>query len=503
MFDLLIKNGMILDGTGCDGFVADIGIRDGKIVTIGVGLDGAKETIDAQGLTVTPGFIDSHSHSDSTALPYPLQAEKAEQGITTSIAGQCGSTPNPKRVGDNILTMGALMDGIEATPQGSNIATFVGHGALRKTVMGMDNRDPSPSELEMMKGLLREAMEAGALGVSFGLIYTPSCYSKTEELIALAKVAGEMGGMIAAHIRDERDLVIEAVQEFITIARTAGVRGVISHHKACQTQNHGKVNTTLAMMEQANREGCDIYCDVYPYIASATSLAATFVPKEYNNGQLVANVQDPQLRAQFEARNLEKFGPDLSWVQLLTCTAYPAYTGLRIDEAAALHGKGHYDIVFDIIAAQPSCQAAFFSMCEEDVKTVMGWERAMICTDSGVAGKKISYHPRLRGSFPRVLGRYVREQQVTTLPEMIRKMTSLPAHVYGLSTKGRIAEGMDADLCIFDAETIIDKAEFTAPHHRAEGLYFVIVDGVVVAKNATVTGEKPGKLLRRRNKKEN
>lgn len=503
MFDLLIKNGMILDGTGCDGFVADIGIRDGKIVAINTDLSDAKQVIDAEGLTVTPGFIDSHSHSDSTALPYPLQAEKAEQGITTSIAGQCGSTPNPKRVGDNILTMGALMDGIEATPQGSHIATFVGHRALRTTVMGMENREPTGEEMEQMKSLLREAMEAGVLGVSFGLIYTPSCYAKTDELIELAKVAGEMGGMISAHIRDERDFVIEAVEEFITIAKAAGVRGVISHHKSCQTQNHGKVKTTLAMIEKANREGCDIYCDVYPYTASATRLSATFVPKEYDTGKVVEYVQDPQLRAQFKERNLKKFGPDLSWVQLLTCTAYPEYTGLRIHEAAALHGKDHYDTVFDIIAGQPSCQAAFFSMCEADVKTVMGWERAMICTDSGVAGKKISYHPRLRGSFPRVLGRYVRQQQVTSLPEMIRKMTSLPAYVYGLSTKGCIDVGMDADLCIFDPETIIDRAAFAEPQHRAEGLYFVIVDGVIAVKNATCTGERNGKLLRRRNKKEN
>ena len=497
MFDLLIKNGMILDGSGCDGYKADIGIRCGKIVAIDTNLSDGKEVIDAEGLTVTPGFIDSHSHSDSTALPFPLQAEKAEQGITTSVAGQCGSTQYPKPLDDKILSMSIFMDMVEQTPQGSNLATFVGHRALRKSVMGMENRAPTPSEMEMMKGLLRTAMQAGVLGVSFGLIYTPSCYSKTDELIELAKVAGEMGGMISAHIRDERDHVIEAVEEFITIVKAANVRGVISHHKACQTQNHGKVNTTLAMIEKANREGCDIYCDVYPYIASATSLCATFVPQEYNNGQLTDHVQDPSLRAQFKEWNLRRFGPDLSWVQLLTCTAYPQYTGLRIDEAAALHGKDHYDTVFDIIAAQPACQAAFFSMCEKDVETVMAWDRAMICTDSGVAGKKTSYHPRLRGSFPRVLGRYVRQQQVTTLPEMIRKITSLPARVYGLSTKGRIAEGMDADLCIFDPDTILDRADFRDPHQRAEGLHFVIVNGVVAVENATANGICAGKLLRR------
>lgn len=498
MFDLLIKNGMILDGTGRDGYRADIGIRDGKIVAIDTTLSDGKQVLDATDLTVTPGFIDSHSHSDGTALNWPLQAEKAEQGITTSIAGQCGSTQYPKPLGDKLLSMHIFMDMVDLKPQGSHIATFVGHRALRVCVMGMENREPTGQELEQMKGLLRSAMEAGAMGISFGLIYTPSCYAKTDELIELAKVAGQMGGMISAHIRDERDGVIEAVKEFITIAKAAGVRGVVSHHKAAEVRNHGKVKTTLAMLEQANREGCDLYCDVYPYVASATRLSATFIPIEYDNGKVVEYLKDPALRAQFKERNLKKFGPDLSWVQILHCTAYPEYTGLRVSEAAKLHGKDHYETVFDIICAQPGCQAAYFTLCEEDVKTVMAWDRSMICTDSGVRGDKLSYHPRLRGSFPRVLGRYVRQQQVTGLPEMIRKITGLPAHVYGLSTKGRIAVGMDADLCIFDAQTIIDRAEFTNPHLHCEGLRWVIVDGVVAVENAVCTGATPGKLLRRK-----
>ena len=497
MFDLLIQNGMILDGTGCDGFVADIGIRDGKIVAIDTGLSDAKQVIDATGLTVTPGFIDSHTHSDSDTLTYPLQAEKAEQGITTSIAGQCGSTQYPKRVEGKVVLTSEYYDKIDATPQGSHIAIFAGHRAIRTSVMGMEYREPTAEEMEKMKELLRDAMRAGAMGISFGLIYTPSCYSKTDELIELAKVAGEMGGMISAHIRNENDGLIDAVEEFITVAKAAGVRGVISHHKAAQKRNHGKVKTTIAMMEQANREGCDIYCDVYPYTASATRLSATFVPIEYDTDKVKEYVQDPELRQQFKERNVNKFGPDLSWVQILTCAAYPEYTGLRVSEAAKLHGKDHYDTVFDIIAKQPACQAAFFSMCEEDVKTVMAWERSMICTDSGVAGKKVSYHPRLRATFPRVLGRYVREQQVTSLPEMIRKITSLPAHVYGLPTKGRIAEGMDADICIFDADTIIDRAEYTNPRLHAEGLDYVIVGGKIAAVNAVATGEKGGTMLYR------
>ena len=418
MFDLLIQNGTVIDGTGKEGFLADVAVKDGKIVAIGAGLTGANRVIDGTGLTVTPGFIDSHSHSDGSALSYPAQIEKAEQGITTSIAGQCGSTAFPKRKEDEILPFGSFMDQVEKTPQGSNIAAFVGHRALRTSVMGMEIRKPTAEEQAQMEDLLREAMDAGAMGISFGLIYTPSCYAQTDELIALARVAKEKGGMIAAHIRNERDDVIEAVAEFITIAREAAVRGVISHHKAADAQNHGKVKTTLAMLEQANREGCDIYCDVYPYVASATRLSATFVPIEYDNQKVVQYVQDPVLRAQFKERNLKKFGPSLSWVQILHCTAFPEYTGLRVSEAAELHGKDDYETVFEIIAAQPGCQAAYFTMCEEDVKTVMCWNRSMICTDSGVAAGKTSYHPRLRGSFPRALGRSSK-RQCAILPSKI------------------------------------------------------------------------------------
>lgn len=497
MYDLIIKNGTVIDGTGAEGFAADVAVKDGKIAAVGTDLGEAQQVLDATGLTVTPGFIDSHSHSDGNILTLPQQIEKVEQGITTSIGGQCGSTVYPARKDGKIVPMSDFLEKGIKTPQGSNIATYVGHSALRRAVMGMEIRDPSPEELEQMKDLLRDAMDAGAMGVSFGLIYTPSCYSKTEELIELAKVAKEKGGMISAHIRNEDDYAIEAVEEFITIAKAANIRGVISHHKATKERNNGKVKTTIAMMEKANAEGCDIYCDVYPYIASHTRLASTFIPKEYVNSQVSAYVADPELRRQFKQRGLERWDPELSWVQLTVCTAYPAYTGLRINEAAKLHGKDSWDTLLDIIEKQPSCTACYFTMREEDVETVMSWNRAMICTDSGVAGSKSVYHPRLRGSFPRVLGRYVRERKVVSLPEMIRKITSLPAAVYGLQSKGRIAPGFDADLCVFDPETIIDRATFTEVHHRAEGLKWVIVGGQVTAEDAVYNGNTPGKVLRR------
>ncbi len=496
MYDIIIKNGNIIDGTGRPAFPGDLAIKDGKIACIAPRItQSSKKTVDAGGLTVTPGFIDSHSHSDKTLFSAPGQAEKAEQGITTSIGGTCGTSSWPDCENGEIIMPGTMLANAANVPQGSNLATFVGHRALRRVVMGMEKRNATQAELEKMGMLLCDGLQAGALGVSFGLIYTPSCYARTEELIYLAKVAKECGGMISAHIRNEADGLLEAVAEMITVAKAADVRTIFSHHKAMFRQNHGKVNTTLAMLQQAIGEGADLYCDVYPYIASSTSLAARFIPNAYVNDHLPEYMRDPKLRSEFKAQNLQKWGGNLSWVQINTCTFNPSFSGLTLTDAAQLHGKDVYETLFDILAEQPQCKATFFSMCEEDVETVMAWERTMICTDSASAGNSTSYHPRLRGSFPRVLGRYVRQRQVVSLPEMIRKMTALPAYVYGLESKGLIAEGYDADICVFDPDTILDRADYLDNTKRAEGLNYVFVNGQLTAENAIYNGATPGKVI--------
>ena len=494
MFDLVIKNGMILDGTGKDGYVCDIGILDGKIAKIDRELSG-REVIDAEGLVVTPGWIDSHSHSDSRILDCPDQKEKLEQGITMSIGGQCGGSivPTPE------LSMKDLMEQVNASSVGSGLAMLIGHGRLRRYVMGAINADPTPEQLEQMKDLLRQCMEAGARGMSLGLYYVPGCYAKIPELVALAEVVAEYDGIVAAHLRNESDALVEAVEEFLTVLKTTGCRGVVSHHKAAMEENWGKINTTLAMIDEANAQGADVYMDVYPYCASRTGLTSRFIPRSYHPEgvtKVKLLLDDPDIRSRLTDWIVNTWHDDLSSVLVCTCVSHREYEGLNINEIAKLRNQRPHETIFDLIRHDPgSPGACFFSMREEDVKTVMAHPRAMICTDSGVALPEGNYHPRLRGSFPRVLGKYVREEKVTTLPEMIRKMTSLPAHVYRLEGKGRIAEGYDADLCIFDPDTITDQADYVNWNNPNLGIYRVIIDGKVVVEDNKHNGVRAAKLV--------
>lgn len=506
MFDLVIKNGTVVDGSGKPGYPADIAIEGGKIVCIADQIEGGKEIIDATGLTVTPGFIDAHSHSDMNCLSNPAQTEKGEQGITTSISGQCGQSIYPKRkedpqgdtLEDRYETFGAFLEKAKAVPQGSNEAIFVGHGRIRREVMGMDKRQPTEAELEEMKQLLREAMEHGALGISFGLVYTPSCYADKDELIALCKVVAEYNGIAACHLRNEADTVVEAVEEFLDVLKQAKARGCISHHKAMFKHNHGKVNITLPMIQKAIDEGVDVYCDVYPYIASGTTLESRFIPDQYRQGneKLWASLDDPQIRREIKEMNIKKWGEDLSWVVMNVCPSHPEFLGKNMNEIAEILGVDSFDAVFALLRKDGNaCSATFFAMAEEDVENVMQFPRTMICTDSRAPGEKRQHHPRLRGSFPRALGVYVRERKVLSLEEMIRRMTSMPATFFGLKNKGLLKEGYDADICIFDADKMIDRCDFTDCLAHAEGLNFVLVRGQVVAKDAYHTGACPGRVI--------
>jgi N-acyl-D-amino-acid deacylase len=324
MFDLIIKGGKVLDGTGNPFYRSDIGIKDGKIASIAKNLEGAKKVIDANGLTVSPGFIDSHSHSDTQILTFPDQKEKVEQGITLSVGGMCGGSivPRPKN-SDATRSVGEFMSYVKNMKLGSSVAFFIGHGNIRDAVMGTSDKDPTEKELEEMKSILREAMENGAIGMSLGLIYNPGCYSKTAEIVALAKVVAEYNGLISSHLRDEGDNLVRSVDEFLEIIRASGVRGVISHHKAMKRDNFGKISQTLRMIKEANDEGYEVYCDVYPYTASHTSLSVTVVPdsgqrllerlkdkseREKKHGQyLISNLIDIRKAIKKDISDLEIF----------------------------------------------------------------------------------------------------------------------------------------------------------------------------------------------------
>ena len=495
MYDLLIKNASILDGTGSPAMRAQIAVQDGKIVKLARKIpDTAKTVIDAAGKVVTPGFIDSHSHSDIQFHSCPLQTDKIEQGITTSIAGHCGSSVCGKDAAE-------FLDHACNANLGANMAMLIGHGTLRRAVMGAEDRAPTAQELETMKQLLRTAMEHGALGVSFGLIYAPGCFAKTDELIEIAKVAGAYQGIAAIHLRSESTELIRAVREFITIVRQSGVRGVVSHHKAAGlSENWGKVHTTMRMIDQANEEGLEIYMDAYPYIAASSKFSTGFIPQHWRSGgteALLEHANDPEQVAQIREAFYAKY-PDLNWLMVTFCPGAHEYDGMRVGQIAAMRNQDEFSAAMDLVRiSNDAARCCFFSMCEEDVEAVIAHPRTMIGTDAGVNIKGTSYHPRVKGTFPRAIARYVRERGIVSLPEMIRKITAMPAAVYGFKTKGLIREGFDADLCIFDPETILDHADFNDPTQRCDGLDYVIVGGKIAAVNAVATGELGGTMLLR------
>lgn len=498
MFDLLIQNALIYDGSGNPGFYGDIGIRDGRIEKIAPGLTGGGQVIDATGLAVSPGWIDSHSHSDRAIFPWPDQKEKVEQGITFSITGQCGSSaaPTADRSVEEFLREAALV------PQGSGSALLIGHNSLRKAVMGTENRDPSPEEMEQMKQLLAAGLDAGAIGMSLGLFYVPGCYAKAEEVLELAKVVAAKGGILASHIRNEGDTLLEAVQEYLDVIIGSGCRAVFSHHKAAWKENHGKVIKSLAMIDRANEQGADIYLDAYPYEASHTSMLARFVPKQFHPAgttSALALLEDAAIREQIKTWGKQRWGNDLSSALVTEFPDGEELEGKNVNEIADIWGmEDRFDAAFEVIRRSGGkAQGCYFSMSPQDVEYVIAHPRAMICTDSSVAGNLQHYHPRLRASFPRALGRYAIEKTVVSVPEMIRKMTSLPAHVYGLATKGHIAEGMDADLCIFDREKLRDRATYQQSSLNNEGLRYVIIDGRIVLEEGSYNGTRAGKVFRR------
>lgn len=536
-FDLLIKNGKIVNGTGNPWFKADIGIKDGKIEKIGrLNSTDAEKIIDAKGLIVSPGFIDMHNHSDISVFFNPKLESAIRQGITTLVIGNCGSSLAPVNPATKDLFMKHIetflppdaelevtwntfkeyLSKLEEIEMAANIAPLVGHGTIRIAVMGFDGREPTTEELNEMKKLVAEAMEAGAFGMSTGLIYPPGVYSKTEELVELCKVVAKYGGIYASHIRGEGDTLVEAVKEAIYIGEKAGVPVEISHHKAAGKSSWGKTEETLKLMEEARERGVDVTCDQYPYRAGMTSLSTVLPPWVHVGGveEMLRRLRDPKEREKIR-RDIEQglpgwenFVADCGWENIYISSVATEKNkhleGKNVAEIAKIKGKDELDAVCDLLLEEEGrVTIVLFMMDDEDIVRVMKSPLQMVATDAwavapyGVlgAGKP---HPRFYGTYPRVLGRYVREKKVLTLEEAVRKMTSFPAQKLGLRDRGLILEGMWADVVIFDPAKIIDKATYQNPHQYPEGIEYVIVNGKIVIERGEHTGVLPGKILRHR-----
>jgi N-acyl-D-amino-acid deacylase len=523
--DFIIKNVRIVDGTGMPYFHGEVAVKDGIMSEVCRKVCGsARRVLDGQGLVLAPGLIDSHSHSDTPWFVDSRGESKLMQGVTTEVTGQCGMSAAPvtdKRTGGQMnatteegspvtwSTFAEYLDALERNGVGLNIAPLVGHSAIRSSAMGYDNRPPTKAELNEMKSLVVEAMKAGAFGYSSGLIYPPSSYADTAELIELAKAMAPYGGIYVTHMRNEGSELLKSVEEAITIGREAGVPVQISHHKASGNEKvWGKVKDSLKMIDDARKEGVDVLCDQYPYIASATSLTSIIPGWAHEGGPkaLLARLKDPEVGKKLK-ETVDANRRDGGWGRLLITSVRSSKNrfaqGKRIPEIAAIWGIPEVEAAWRLLIEEElEVGEANFGMCEEDVKTVMAHPCVMIGSDSSVTAvdgplAKGHPHPRTFGTFPRVLGKYVREEKVLSLEQAVYKMTGMAAKRLQLWDRGVIRPGAKADLVLFNPDTIIDTATFDAPCQYPKGIEWVMVNGSMVIENGKHTGRIVGKVLRR------
>lgn len=499
-YDVLIRGGTVIDGTGTPGFVADVAVLDGRIVAVsrdGIDPSEAETVIDAAGQVVTPGFIDNHAHVQQTIATYPLAENFLRQGITTLVASlHSGAQPWP------------LEDFASSLEMAPNVGFYAGHSWTRRRVMGMDNRAPTPEELEEMKALVDQSMREGALGLSTGLLYVPANFAETEEIIELAKVAAAHGGIYVSHMRNEASGLLESVAEVIRIADEAGIPAQINHHKAAGAAQWGWSVKTLAMIDSANAAGLMVTHDLYPYTASSTGSSILFPQWALAGGSeaFAERVADPETRQRLEEDmrfifTTDRTGGDISRIQFRVLGSDQSYNGKTLADYAADRGLPN-DLETGIALAielqlKGGFSAIYHAMDEDDVIRIMQHPLAMIETDGDAVGYGIGYpHPRSYGAFPRVLARYVRELGVITLEEAVKKMTSMPAQWLGREDMGFIAEGMRADVAVFDPDVIADRATYADPHQFSVGITDLLVNGVPVILDGGITGEKPGRWIR-------
>ncbi|MBK9155585.1 MAG: D-aminoacylase [Chloracidobacterium sp.] len=468
---VLIRNATVVDGTGKAGFRGDVRIGKGKITAVGnLKPSRGEEVIDANGLVLSPGFIDIHNHSESGLLSEGTAANQVSQGITTLFVGPDGGSPWP------IADYFAKVQGKIAL----NVGGFIGHGTLRSQVMKENLARPATeAEIAAMAELLERGMLDGAFGLSSGLEYDAGFSSTTEELIALAKVAARHGGSYMTHMRDEEEGVLNSIREAIRIGREAKIPVQISHIKMGNSSVWGKSGEAMAIIEEARRDGLDITADAYPYTAWASTITVLVPSRKHDDP---AEVQ----------KGINAIG-GADKVLITSCRGYPQYEGKTLAEAAAIANTSPVEAYIDIVK-KGGAGVVGFGMTEADVKSFYQTPWVMVSSDGGIGGR----HPRGTGTFPRVLGRFVRENKWISLEEAVRKMTSLPARRLGLKDRGTIRKGMKADLVLFDPSTIIDRATFAEPQIISDGVNAVFVNGVVVWENGKVTGKLPGEVLKRK-----
>ncbi len=526
MFDLLIKNGRVVDGSGNPWVTADVAVTDGRIAAIGrIGDAAAATVLDAAGRVVCPGFIDGHSHSDLYALSAPESRQKIMQGFTTEVVGLDGMSVAPiseahkpgwrkhlSGLAGNPGTpwswnsMGGYLDAVDATPAAVNICSYAGLGTIRLNVVGMDDRAPSADEMEQMRRLTAEAMEQGARGVSAGLIYPPSQYQRLEEIVALCRVAARYDGIFDVHMRNESDRIAESVEEVLEVGRRAGIPVLITHFKVRGRKNWGSAGRLLERLEKARADGIDVTPSQYPYTAGSTFLHAV-IPPWYHTRGADALVEALHRRRADIKRDIaqrmdwENFAGILGWeniyVSSVAGAANRACEGKSLSRIAAERGVEPADAACDLLVEEQLAVGMIaFGLDEGDIRTILRHPLTSVITDGLLSGGKP--HPRAYATSARILGRYVREDGVISLEDAVRKLTSLPAAKARLRRKGLLAAGFDADIVVFDPASVLDTNSYEDPMRHPAGIEHVAVNGRLVVRDGVHTGAAPGRTIRDR-----